>query len=130
MSATLLLDRTTWDLLTDASGNIAMATTPYATAQDVASVCRLFSGEYWYDTTLGLPYFTNILGQQISVSYLKTQYEAAALTVPNVATAKFIASGISSRMLTGQIQATDTSGAALTPVTVKSFSGDFSESFA
>ena len=37
MANTLLLDRTVWDLLLDGSGNIAIATEPYATAQDVAS---------------------------------------------------------------------------------------------
>ena len=50
VAATLLLDRTTWDLCLDANGNIAMATGPYAIAQDVASAVRL-----WHDTTKGVP---------------------------------------------------------------------------
>ena len=60
---TLLLDRTQWDLVQDANGNIALATEPYARAQDVASACRLFRGELWYDTAAGIPYFEDILGK-------------------------------------------------------------------
>ena len=39
---TLLLDLTNWDLLVDASGNIAVASDPYSVAQDVASAVRVF----------------------------------------------------------------------------------------
>ena len=60
---TLLLDRATWDLCLDAAGNIATASEPYALAQDASSAIRLFVSEAWYDTTQGIPYFTNILGQ-------------------------------------------------------------------
>lgn len=114
MSDTFLLDRTTWDSFADANGNIAVASTPYATAQDVATVCKLFQGEYWYDTTIGVPYFTQVLGQPVSASALKAIYEAQAKAVPNVATATFVALGISGRALTGQIQVTDTSGTTQT----------------
>ena len=44
---TLYLDPQSWDLVLDAAGNIAMAKDPYAKAQDVASACRLFSGELY-----------------------------------------------------------------------------------
>ena len=40
--STLLLDQTEWDLVLDASGNIALASPPYALAQDVASAVRTF----------------------------------------------------------------------------------------
>jgi hypothetical protein len=40
-----LLDRSTSDLALDASGNIAVASAPYALAHDAASAIRLFAGE-------------------------------------------------------------------------------------
>ena len=81
---TLLLNPSNWDLLLDASGNIAMATDPYAVEQDVASAMRLFLGELYYDTSKGVPYFSEILGESPSMSYIASQLRLAALTVPEV----------------------------------------------
>jgi hypothetical protein len=39
-----LPDRSTWDLVLGASGNIAEASAPYALAQDAASAIQLFAG--------------------------------------------------------------------------------------
>ncbi len=58
---TLLLDQVTWDLAVDTSGNIAVAADPYSQAQDAASSIKTFAGEVYYDTTRGIPYFTQIL---------------------------------------------------------------------
>ena len=55
MASTLALELQDWDLCVDTSGNIALATEPYAIAQDVASACKTFLGECWYDTTYGIP---------------------------------------------------------------------------
>ena len=60
---TLLLDVESWDVILDAASNIAIASEPYAVAQDVASAIKLFAGELWYDTTKGVPYFASILGK-------------------------------------------------------------------
>lgn len=108
---TLLLDLDMWDLVVDAAGNIAVASAPYSITQDVASACRTFLSEVYYDTTLGVPYSTQILGQAPSLSLLKSRLEAAALTVPGVATATCYISGITDRGVQGQVQITDTSGA-------------------
>jgi hypothetical protein len=51
-ATTLLLDRAIWDLSLDANGNIAIATGPYAIAQDVASAVR--RGELRHNTTKGV----------------------------------------------------------------------------
>jgi hypothetical protein len=107
---TLLLTQDEWDLCLDANGNIAMASEPYAIAQDVASAVRLFSGELWYDTTQGIPYLENILGQRPPLQYIKAQIEKAALTVPNVVSARCLFATFADRKLTGQIQIIDTSG--------------------
>lgn len=107
---TLLLDTVAWDLVVDASGNIAMASDPYSEAQDAASQIKLFAGELWYDTTQGIPYFTTILGQYPSLSYMKSQFQAAALLVPEVASAVVFLSSFTSRQISGQVQITLTSG--------------------
>lgn len=107
---TLLLDQTRWDLVLDAAGNIAMATEPYAIAQDVASAIRLFRGELYYNTVPGVPYFEQILGNQPSISFMKAQFVKAALTVPGVVAATCFISAIDDRTLHGQIQVTATDG--------------------
>ncbi len=108
---TLLLDQGQWDLVLDASGNIALASEPYAIAQDAASAVRTFKGEAWYDTTLGIPYFQQVLGQWPPVSLVKSLVVAEALRVPGTVSAVCVITGLSNRMMTGQIQITDDSGA-------------------
>jgi len=109
---TLLLDGSAWDLVIDSFGNIAMAAPPYALAQDVASAVRLFLGELWYDTSKGIPYFENVLGQLPPISLLTGYIEKAALTVPGVVTARCVISNFESREITGQVQFIDENGVA------------------
>ena len=107
---TLLLDNTDWDLLLDASGNIALAAEPYALAQDVASAVRLFKGELWYDDSKGIPYFERVLGYLPPVSLLRSLFSEAALAVPGVASVQVVLAPLDDRQLSGQIQFTDTMG--------------------
>jgi len=108
---TLLLDTGTWDLVIDASGNIAMASDPYSLAQDAASAIKLFQGELYYDTTQGVPYFAQILGQRPSLSLVKQQLVAAALTVPEVVNAQaFITAVTPTRQVQGQVQVSTATG--------------------
>ena len=104
---TLLLDQSVWDLVVDAIGNIAMAAPPYAVAQDVASAVRTFLGELWYDTTQGIPYWTQILGKLPPASLLIEMINIVALTVPGVVTVQTVISSFNSREVTGQIQFVD-----------------------
>jgi hypothetical protein len=107
MASTLLLDTQTWDLVVDSNGNIAVATEPYALAQDAASAARLFAGECWYDTSQGVPYWQAILGAMPPLSYLKAKYVEAAMSVPDVKKATvFIATITRDRVVSGQIQIT------------------------
>ena len=108
---TLLLDRTAWDLVLDSAGNIAVAKPEYALAQDVASALKLFIGECWFDTSKGVPYFNDILGQLPPVPLFSALLEKAALTVPGVVSAKCTITGISERAVTGQVQFIDELGA-------------------
>lgn len=109
----LLLDRTTWDVVKDANGNIAVASDPYSIAQDVACAIRLFKGELYYDTTKGVPHFQQILGHHPSLSVLKAALRTAALTVPEVASTAVFISGVQNREVQGQVQVTSTSGATV-----------------
>lgn len=112
MFDTLLLDRTQWDLVIDSSGNIAMASPPYALAQDVASAVRLFLGELYYNTTNGIPYFEDVLGQLPPLSLVTGYIERAALTVPGVVTARCIISALNNREIVGEVQFIDENGVA------------------
>ncbi len=112
MFKTLLLDRTKWDLVLDSNGNIAVASPPYALEQDVASAIQLFLGELWYDTTRGVPYFENILGQLPPMSLMIALIERAALTVPGVVTAQCMLGSFNSRAVSGQIKFIDELGAS------------------
>lgn len=105
-----MLDRTTWDLLLDASGNIAVASDAYAIAQDAASAVMTQLGEVYYDTTQGLPYKSLILGKAQSLSVFKAQAEAAALTVPGVTTVQAIVKLGSNRGITGALLVSTDSG--------------------
>lgn len=101
---TLLLDRDSWDLTTNVDGNIAVANEPYSLAQDAASAIKTFLGEIWWDTTIGLPYFTQILWLNPTLAFLKQQFVEAALTVPNVAAAKVFLTDLTDRAIGGQVQ--------------------------
>jgi hypothetical protein len=109
MPSTLLLDADTWDVVVDASGNIAVAGEPYSQAQDAASAIRLFLGELYYDTTQGVPY-ERILAQPPNIPLLKACMVDAALTVPGVVSAVCFITSISERTVTGQVQITNSNG--------------------
>ncbi|WP_338332834.1 hypothetical protein [Acetobacter sp. LMG 32666] len=108
---TLLLDRSTWDLLLDHNGNIAVASSAYAVGQDISSAVRVFQGECYYDTAAGLSYLGNILGKNQSASIFQSQAETEAVAVPDVAEARCVLSGLShDRVLSGAILFTTTDG--------------------
>lgn len=107
---TLLLDLTQWDLLTDAAGNIAAADVPYSTAQDVASAVRTFLGEVWYNTSLGVPYFQQILGKTPPLTLFQELIVQAAETVPTVVAATCTITAFDDRRVTGQVTFTTDNG--------------------
>jgi len=109
---TLLLDQKAWDLVLDASGNIAMASPPYAVAQDVASAIRLFLGELYYDTSKGIPYFTEVLGHLPPTSLLVGYIEQATLNVPGVVSAQCVITAFTDRAVTGTVEFIDEQGQA------------------
>lgn len=114
MFDTIYLDPDSWDFALDASGNIAMANAPYAAAQDVASSCRLWLGEYIYDYTKGIPYEESILGQAIPLNIITAFYNTEAAMVPDIATTNTLLQyNREKRILSGQINLTLTDGTNL-----------------
>ena len=111
---TLLLDTKVWDLLIDAQGNIAAASDPYSQAQDAASAIKTFRGECYYNITIGVPYWANILGKAPPLSLVKAYVVAAALTVPGVTAAVCYISSFINRRIGGQVQITNTVGKTFT----------------
>lgn len=112
---TIFLHPQKWDICIDDFGNIAMAESPYAIAQDVASACRLWLGEARYDTTRGIPYGTSLLGELPPQSLIASWFETEAETVPEVESAQVVLSfDQTTRQMSGQIQITQTSGETTT----------------
>ena len=107
----LLLDQSAWDLVLDINGNIAVASAPYSIAQDVASATRTFIGECWYNTSLGLPYWQQILGKLPPLQFISQKMVEQCLTIPNVSAAEVTFQSFTDRVLSGQIQIIDTDGA-------------------
>jgi hypothetical protein len=108
--ATVLLDLPAWDLCLSANGNLAMASPPYSQAQDAASAIRLFHGELYYDQSQGIPYWADILGFLPAIGLMKAKFEAAALTVPGVVSAKCFIASVADRIVSGQVQITNDAG--------------------
>lgn len=105
--SSLLLDQSSWDLVVDAYGNIAVAGPPYSVAQDVACAVRTFQSEVFYDTSLGVQYFGKILGKNPPLSFIAAQIEAAALSVAGVVSATCTINSVSGRSISGQVKFTD-----------------------
>lgn len=111
------VDSTTgWDIYLDSSGNLSIKTGGQALAQDVASAVRTFKSECWYDRTLGVPYFQNILGYRVSLQFVKQALVTAASIVPGVASIACFLTGPVNRAVGGQLQITSQTGEGVPPV--------------
>lgn len=125
---TALLSNDLWDLVLGSNGDLAIASDPYSIAQDVACALKTFQGECYFDTTLGVPYFQQIFGQFPSIQFLKAQFVAAAMTVPQVTSAQCFLSSLVNRSLSGQVQFTyqaiTTTGQSIAQTGIVSFRGD------
>jgi hypothetical protein len=106
----LYLDPGTWDLTVDSAANIAMCSEPYRLAQDAATAIRTFTGDCYYNQTLGLPYWTDILGRFPSLELLKSLMVDQALAVPGIVESKVYLSS-ANRVVSGQVQVSDRAGA-------------------
>lgn len=104
MSASLLLDIVSWDLCLDAKGNWALASDPYAISQNVSCACRLIRGELYYDTSKGVPLWTDILNNAYPLPLFKADFQEAANAVDGVESSSVYIQELTDRSLIGQIQ--------------------------
>lgn len=116
MPSTIFLDAETWDLALDASGNIAVAAEPYALAQDAASAIRTFAGEVYWNTSLGVPYMTEIMGLAPPPALLKARIAQAAASVEGARSAACYLVEASDRRVAGQAQVTSAATGQVVPV--------------
>jgi len=112
--SSIYVDNDNWDIAVDASGNIAVATGAYALAMEAACKIKTFAGEVYFDTTQGIPYFTEILGKQPSIEYMRMQFTNTALSVSGVVSAKVYFTDFTDRTISGQVQVTDQTGKVAT----------------
>ena len=110
MSTSLLLDTVAWDLCVDSSNNIAVASAPYVNAQDAACQIRLFAGELPFDTTQGVPYWSEILGQWPTITGVKAELTFAALEATGIETAAVYISSWKNRVFSGTVVVTNAAG--------------------
>jgi hypothetical protein len=111
-NASLLLDAT-WDLTLDSSGNIAVVLSPTSLAQDAASAIQTYLGEVYLDTTVGVPWLTQVLGVNPppTLSLLKQILVTAALSAnTEIASAQVFLTSFSNRSVGGQVQVISTAG--------------------
>lgn len=112
---TLLLNET-WDVQLTKSGRIAVAEGDYATAQNVANECRLFTEDAYFDQERGIPYFLLALGQKVPGSALRARIRSAALLVEDVAAVTDVtldALNTDTRELTGEVRFTSREGTSV-----------------
>ncbi|EJU9821224.1 hypothetical protein N5N01_003021 [Escherichia coli] len=108
---TMQLDTSTWDLTLDGNGNLAIAEESYSVAQDVASACLVFSGECYYDNTLGIPWKAEVLGRRPSPGFISQKMQAEALKLPVVEDALVsVFFDKNTRTTRGTIRVTDING--------------------
>ncbi len=107
---TLYVDPTTWDLVLDSARSIALASDPYALAQDAASAIKTYLGECYYDTALGVSYYQDILGKFPPLALVKADLISVVMNVPEVIAAQVYILGVTNRGLSGQVQVTNSAG--------------------
>jgi hypothetical protein len=110
MSTTSLMLTNSWDLSVKGENIAVCDTDQYAMAQDVATACRLFYGENWYNVKIGVKYFEDILGKMPPKSLISAYYQKAALSVPGVVAVKVFVDSILNRRMRGRILFTDAAG--------------------
>ncbi|AOA58338.1 hypothetical protein [Acinetobacter larvae] len=108
---TLFLMPNTWDLALDVHGNLATATSTYQRAQDIASACRVFKQDMYFNQTEGIPYLEDILGKgKYSLALYRKHLTDAALSIEGVTEVKVDLYPLNNRLLRGAIQFKDKDG--------------------
>lgn len=80
----LAIDQTTNDLFLAGDGNLKMVTEAEAVGQHVRQRLSTFSGEWFLDTTAGVPWLTDILGKQYDPAIAESVVKAEILNTDGV----------------------------------------------
>lgn len=112
-----------WDLTLTEAGGLAAVTGDYAVAQNVANAVRLFTHDAFYDPDRGIPHFVVDLGRRFSPPVVRSEVQAAALSVAGVKRCRLIdtrvrqgtevaetGDTVTARTLTGDIRLTLATG--------------------
>jgi hypothetical protein len=95
-----------WDLQLDDMGNIATVDGGLQIAQDVATSCRVWKGEAFYDKERGVPYKEEILGQSPNLALLQSDFENEAKRIEGVASVEVVVDSFNDRKLVPDIRIT------------------------
>lgn len=105
---TLFLRADTWDLALDTQGNMAIADQEYQQAQDIASSCRVFYGDDYYNKADGIPYLESIMGKSnYPISLYQRHLHDRSLLVTGVVSVDVKLYPLKDRVLTGTIEFTN-----------------------
>jgi hypothetical protein len=103
-----------WDIHLNGENNLATVQDANAVSQDVASACKTHLGEVWFDTSIGIPWLTQILGKPVSAVFIQSQLEKQAKRLPYVSNARAtVVTDRKTRTARGLIAIVDTDGQEL-----------------
>ena len=112
---TLLLDGD-WDITLTEAGNLALAEGYYATAQNVANECRLFTQDAFFAQDDGIPWYVAQLGKPLARSVASSRMRQAASDVSGVVSVESVTVediGPVTRIMDGTIRLTTTEGTSV-----------------
>lgn len=108
---TIFLLPTTWDITLDSAGNLAVATDEYQQAQDIASSCRVFYGDDFYNKNDGIPYLESILGKSsYPIALYQRNLHDRSMLVNGIVSAEVQLQRLDNRVLSGSIIFTNENG--------------------
>lgn len=87
-SKSFYLDTDTWDITLDGNGYMKTSQNPYSIAQDAACAVKVVRGECYFDNTLGLRYYDNLLGQPCSTGTISAALKAEVMKLSTISSAK------------------------------------------
>lgn len=105
---TMFLRTDTWDFALDTQGNIAVATEEYQQAQDIASSCRVFFGDDYYNKNDGIPYLESIMGRSsYPISLYQRHLHDRSMLVNGVVSINVKLAPLRDRVQSGSIEFTN-----------------------
>ena len=104
------------DLYLDATGNCRLTNSlSEDVAQELWIRLHFFQGEWFLDTTVGIPYFQSILGQKTPTGIIEQMFRRVITTCPGVASLdSFLLTSLPARRISIAFACTLQDGAVLT----------------